>query len=66
MSSDSRASTLEGNVAPAASLAADFAALGLSEPLLKAVAAKGYRSPSPIQRQCIPAVLQGRDVMAAA
>jgi len=55
-----------GSVAPAASLAADFAALGLSEPLLKAVAAKGYRSPSPIQRQCIPAVLEGRDVMAAA
>ena len=53
-------------MAPAASLAADFAELGLSEPLLKAVAAKGYRTPSPIQRQCIPAVLEGRDVMAAA
>ncbi|MEB3167810.1 MAG: DEAD/DEAH box helicase [Synechococcaceae cyanobacterium] len=47
-------------------MAADFAQLGLSEPLLKAVAGKGYRSPSPIQRQCIPAVLAGRDVMAAA
>jgi superfamily II DNA/RNA helicase len=34
--------------------------------LVKAVAAKGYRTPSPIQRQCIPAVLEGRDVMAAA
>ena len=43
-----------------------FAALGLSEPLLRAVAAKGYTSPSPIQLQCIPAVLEGRDVMAAA
>jgi len=49
-----------------ASLAADFAELGLSEPLLKAIAARGYRTPSPIQRQCIPAVLAGRDVMAAA
>ncbi len=49
-----------------AGLAADFAALGLSEPLLKAVAAKGYRHPSPIQKQCIPAVLEGRDVLAAA
>ncbi len=49
-----------------AGLAADFAALGLSEPLLKAVAGKGYSSPSPIQRQCIPAVLAGHDVMAAA
>ena len=55
-----------GLTAPAASLAVEFAALGLSEPLLKAVAAKGYRTPSPIQRQCIPAVLDGHDVMAAA
>ncbi|MEB3264032.1 MAG: DEAD/DEAH box helicase [Synechococcus sp.] len=44
----------------------DFASLGLGEPLLKAVADKGYRVPSPIQRDCIPAVLSGRDVMAAA
>jgi len=51
---------------PMAGLATDFAALGLSEPILKAVAAKGYSSPSPIQRQCIPAVLAGHDVMAAA
>ena len=49
-----------------AGLAADFAELGLSEPLLKAVAAKGYRHPSPIQKQCIPAVLEGHDVLAAA
>jgi len=34
--------------------------------LLKAVAEKGYSSPSPIQSQCIPAVLAGQDVMAAA
>ncbi len=46
--------------------AAGFAALGLSEPLVKAVAARGYSSPSPIQEQCIPAVLAGRDVLAAA
>jgi len=52
--------------APVAGLAADFAELGLSEPLLKAVAAKGYRHPSPIQKQCIPAVLEGHDVLAAA
>jgi ATP-dependent RNA helicase RhlE len=49
-----------------AGLAVEFATLGLSEPLLKAVAAKGYRTPSPIQLQCIPAVLDGHDVMAAA
>ena len=53
-------------MAPVASLAVDFASLGLSEPLLKAIAARGYRTPSPIQQQCIPAVLEGRDVMAAA
>ncbi|PTY37870.1 ATP-dependent RNA helicase [Saccharospirillum sp. MSK14-1] len=43
-----------------------FAPLGLATPLLKAVADQGYETPSPIQAQAIPAVLQGRDVMAAA
>ncbi|MDT8383856.1 MAG: DEAD/DEAH box helicase [Gammaproteobacteria bacterium] len=43
-----------------------FADLGLSAPLLKAVAEKGYDTPTPIQLEAIPAVLQGRDVMAAA
>jgi ATP-dependent RNA helicase RhlE len=38
----------------------------LGEPILKAVAEKGYSQPSPIQGQCIPAVLAGHDVMAAA
>jgi len=47
-------------------LAASFDCFGLGEPLLKAVAEKGYTSPSPIQSQCIPAVLAGHDVMAAA
>ncbi|MFM9111198.1 MAG: DEAD/DEAH box helicase, partial [Prochlorococcaceae cyanobacterium] len=49
-----------------AALAADFEPLGLSEPLLKAIAACGYTQPTPIQLQCIPAVLAGHDVMAAA
>ncbi|GHB21304.1 ATP-dependent RNA helicase RhlE [Salinicola rhizosphaerae] len=43
-----------------------FDSLGLDAPLLKAVAEQGYDTPSPIQAQAIPAVLQGRDVMAAA
>ena len=43
-----------------------FSNLGLSDPLLKAVADKGYDTPSPIQLQAIPAVLSGRDIMAAA
>jgi ATP-dependent RNA helicase RhlE len=43
-----------------------FSSLGLSEPLLKAVAEQGYDTPSPIQAEAIPAVLEGKDVMAAA
>ncbi|SEG30756.1 DEAD/DEAH box helicase [Marinobacterium lutimaris] len=43
-----------------------FASLGLSDPILKAVAEQGYDTPSPIQQQAIPAVLEGKDVMAAA
>jgi ATP-dependent RNA helicase RhlE len=43
-----------------------FTELGLSAPLQKAVAAQGYDQPSPIQEQAIPAVLSGKDVMAAA
>ncbi len=43
-----------------------FADLGLSEPILRAIAEKGYRSPTPIQAQAIPAVLSGRDVMGVA
>lgn len=43
-----------------------FTDLGLSEPLLKAVAQQGYDTPSPIQAQAIPAILKGQDVMAAA
>ncbi len=43
-----------------------FNELGLIRPLLDAVADQGYTSPSPIQAEAIPAVLDGRDVMAAA
>jgi ATP-dependent RNA helicase RhlE len=43
-----------------------FDRLGLCAPLLRAVEEKGYRQPSPIQAQAIPAILSGRDVMAAA
>jgi ATP-dependent RNA helicase RhlE len=43
-----------------------FTSLGLSAPILAAVAEQGYDTPSPIQAQAIPAVLEGRDVMAAA
>ncbi|KAA5613142.1 DEAD/DEAH box helicase [Rhodovastum atsumiense] len=43
-----------------------FSALGLSEPLLRAVAEKGYTHPTPIQQQAIPWVLMGRDLLGCA
>jgi ATP-dependent RNA helicase RhlE len=43
-----------------------FSDLGLSPELLRAVADKGYDTPSPIQQQAIPAVLAGRDILAGA
>src|ERR1700744_816159 len=43
-----------------------FSDLGLLPELLRAVADKGYATPSPIQIQAIPAVLAGRDVLAGA
>ena len=43
-----------------------FSSLGLSEQLVRATSDQGYDTPSPIQAQAIPAVLSGRDVMAAA
>ncbi len=43
-----------------------FADLGLSEPILRAVAESGYLYPTPIQEQAIPVVLMGRDVLGVA
>ena len=43
-----------------------FDSLGLPDSLVKAVKEQGYTEPSPIQAQAIPAVLEGKDVMAAA
>ena len=43
-----------------------FAALGLSEPVLRAVTDAGYTEPTPIQAQAIPLILQGRDIMGLA
>jgi ATP-dependent RNA helicase RhlE len=39
---------------------------GLSSPLLKAVSKQGYETPTPIQSKAIPAILAGKDVLAAA
>mgnify|MGYP006272967397 CR=1 FL=1 len=43
-----------------------FSTLGLDPSLLRAIAEQGYASPTPIQSQAIPAVLAGRDLLAAA
>jgi ATP-dependent RNA helicase RhlE len=43
-----------------------FASLGLSEPLLRALADLKYETPTPVQRAAIPAILRGRDVWASA
>ena len=43
-----------------------FSSLGLSEPLLQAVAQRNYAAPTPIQLAAIPAVMRGGDVWASA
>lgn len=43
-----------------------FTRLNLVEPLVRAVAAEGYETPTPIQQQAIPHVLGGRDVLGCA
>ncbi len=43
-----------------------FSSLGLSEPLLKAVAEQQYTQPYPIQRDAIPAILRGKDILGIA
>jgi ATP-dependent RNA helicase RhlE len=43
-----------------------FDNLGLSAELLRAIREQGYTEPTPIQREAIPAILAGRDIMAAA
>lgn len=43
-----------------------FASLGLEPALVEAVAALGYEEPTPLQRQAIPPLLAGRDVVARA
>lgn len=43
-----------------------FASLGLIDPLLRTLETLDYRKPTPVQAEAIPAVLKGRDLMAAA
>lgn len=48
------------------SIMTDFQSLGLSETLLKAVKDEGYTTPTPVQVQSIPPLLDGRDVLGVA
>lgn len=43
-----------------------FDSLGLSAEILRAVSEKGYTTPTPIQEQAIPLILEGRDLMGGA
>lgn len=43
-----------------------FSDLHLSAPLLKAIQEEGYAHPTPVQEKAIPAILQGRDILAGA
>jgi ATP-dependent RNA helicase RhlE len=43
-----------------------FANLGLRAELLRALSDAGYTTPTPVQAQAIPVILEGRDVLAAA
>lgn len=43
-----------------------FSTLGLSKPVLRAVTEAGYQTPTPIQQQAIPAILERKDILASA
>lgn len=43
-----------------------FQAMGLNAALLKAIAQKGFKIPTPIQRKAVPLMLQGDDVVGMA
>jgi ATP-dependent RNA helicase RhlE len=43
-----------------------FEQLGIIEPILNALKAEGYTTPTPIQQQAIPVLLEGRDLLGCA
>jgi ATP-dependent RNA helicase RhlE len=43
-----------------------FSTLGVAEPLLRALTAENYLTPTPIQTEAIPLILSGRDVLGLA
>jgi ATP-dependent RNA helicase RhlE len=65
---DSLVSTVSVPVSVPAGLTSSpsFATLALAEPLLRALSAEGYTTPTPIQAQAIPPLLNGRDLLGCA
>ena len=57
---------MTNSIALSAEQLSPFAALGLDESLVSALSALGYEEPTPIQREAIPPLLQGRDVLGQA
>src|SRR5258708_20238713 len=51
---------------PAPAAETGFTPLGLIEPILRAVSAENYTTPTPIQAKSIPHLLQGRDLLGCA
>jgi len=43
-----------------------FKSLGIIDPILKALEAKGYTNPTPVQEQSIPILLEGKDLLGCA
>jgi ATP-dependent RNA helicase DeaD len=52
--------------ATSSSGSAGFSSLGLADPILASVTALGYEEPTPVQRETIPLLLEGRDLLAQA
>lgn len=44
----------------------DFTSLGLAEPILRAISAEGYTTPTPIQAKVIPSMMEGSDILGIA
>jgi ATP-dependent RNA helicase DDX49/DBP8 len=61
------ASTLNENVVPLdTECIQNFSELGLAVWVQKACDAMGFRRPTPVQRNCIPDILTGKDIIACA
>ena len=51
---------------PASAGESEFLALGIDRELVATLSELGYEEPTPVQRQAIPPLLEGRDVLAEA